>query len=146
MFDPIEIEMAAMQAANELAQNGQIGYTEGETIHPIDPKFLPNFVVNATQLGITTDVFFSGENLTIPYSLYQIAENAKRYFMPIHLVFENEGNHAEGVITFFYTYTLDYGLLPMYFECYRSGLNAGCSFWKNSDGNYMVRAWAEGVQ
>ena len=31
-------------------EEGGVGYTDGETIHPIDPKFLPNTVATKSDI------------------------------------------------------------------------------------------------
>lgn len=83
-----------------------------ETIHPIDPKFLPNVfapnVIDMTALGVTKNMLFSGTEIPVGEQLTDIGVNAAKNMEPVNIVF-HFGEHGINRIQMNYVGTDDTG-------------------------------------
>jgi hypothetical protein len=68
-----------------------ISLVEWETIHPIDPKFLPNNVINMTELGLTKEMLFSNTSIPVGDDLTNLVKEVAANNEPLYIVFAEDG-------------------------------------------------------
>ena len=84
----------AAPAENEKAHTVAI-YEEAETVHPIDPKFLPKVILDMSAFGLPRDALFSSEEIPVDDDVLGVARAAEAMLEPFYLKF----TESDGVMT-----------------------------------------------